>query len=217
MDVNYLLTQVINLTWQLGILLGFLIGFLVLWRSGYLVKRPYRLVIKVPRANGTFKTLLAKGRYLKNGKFEIQYAWNNSIQVNPPDEGVVKEGNVIEGLSKTRSEIVWLEDETIDEKNIGRTAVIPEAAQLAYASAFETDWERTHRANKWEKFAVPLSFLFGALLILAGIYMYGQMMSESNMAIAASNREVADSIHRLVNPEDFKQTETTTTTGPPPG
>lgn len=181
---------------SMGTIMGFVTPLLVLlflgiiayilYATGILFPRPLTAIIRVPRLGGGIETYIAKARKLKDGKLELAYSTFNIVKVNAPRDDQIQYGKFIEGSSKSKNEVDWFNDVHIDSSNLTLTAAISESAELMYATNFAMMWDRTHKPNKLLELAGPAAFIIAALIIFAGIYLFGQMFNAGAQAQAAS-------------------------------
>lgn len=184
----------------LGFLLLLVLGIMIfLHASGMLVRRPYRVLQLIPRANGGFKPFLSKGRFLKSGKFEIFYSMNDKTAVNAPKESQIHEGNWLFARSESKDKVHWLEDIEIDDQAIKSKLALTEGMELAFAVQHDTAYKRTHSPNRLEQY-FPLFAILIAALILGGAFVLATgQASFSNAEVVKSNQALTEQIARLMN------------------
>jgi hypothetical protein len=188
-----------------------------LYFTGILTTRKYKITVLSPRANGAYKIVQAKGRFLKNGKFELFYGYNDIVKVNSPKQDFIFEGDALFGIAYSRDEINWIEDMTFDEatKTLIEKASVPEAAQLAYAMNYDEVYQRTHKANFWIQQLPYIAFLVAAIIVGLGVYIGNSAVSASNHEVAVSNSALLEKLLSNSTTVIYKTvpTSTTTTTG----
>jgi hypothetical protein len=185
-----------------------------LYFTGVLTTRKYKVTVLAPRANGAYKVVQAKGRFLKNGKFELFYGYNDIVKVNAPKQDFIFEGDALFGIAYTRDEINWIEDMTFDEatKNLIEKASVPEAAQQTYAMNYDEVYQRTHKANFWMQQLPYIAFLVAAIIIGVGIYVGNNAVAASNHEVSASNAALLEKLLSNSTTVIYKTAATGTTT-----
>ena len=184
-----------GMTVMILILVIFLaVAVAIVYYTGLLVPRKYTCKIFIPRAEGRFKLVEAKGRFIKDAKFEVSYSWDKKVIVDAPLEKYVHEGDVLWGQSTTEKEIIWIPDIEISADSVQFNAAIPEAAQITWATVFASQFERTHQQSPLLQILIPAAFIIGALIIFFGAYIGNKELSDSNHALAASNSAFAEKL-----------------------
>lgn len=192
--------------------------------SNIFTQRPYTVVERIPRSGGAFRSIIAKGRFLKKkspdeaGRFEINYGLLENRVVNAPDEADVAPGELLECISKTKEEVMWIKSVSIAGENITLGGSVPEDAQLAYAVAYDSSYQRTHQMSAWMNYLPHIVFALCALgLIIASVW--GTLeTSKSEMAIATNLGATLDRFNNVTCVKEIvKTTPSTSLPGLPPG
>lgn len=104
-----------------GVLLGGAVLIAAgLWVSGILKRSRFTCFIWEARA-GNYQVHVAKGDYMKGGKFEVIFGPFDKMVVPAPPNSAIRPGNQIHGFSYQRNDIAWndgpsitINDETTD-------------------------------------------------------------------------------------------------------
>lgn len=177
----------VNLGVPVFMVICFVTLIAVLFASGMLTRYPYTCILRIPRQGGGYKPIILPGRSVKNGKIEMRFGLFDKLQVAEPSEDCTEEGrvedsvklpgklkfvksmnsaDVLEGVMNSKEEVTWFKSVDIDETEIKFKALVPENAQLAYAVAFESDWNRTHKMKSLEKYLPAAAIIICAFMVL---------------------------------------------------
>lgn len=159
-------------TGVLGIAIIIALGigaYLVASQMGLLTRRDVKCVVFAKRANGGVELKLPKGRFLKNGLFEIAYDNKNVDKIEAPSEEFIYPGNMII-FSRTERDTHWPSTIKIDESRVTVEPAVLPAGKMALANEIETDLERFKEQDKMEKYLPYVALIIAGLLIGAGFY-----------------------------------------------
>lgn len=147
------------------------LGVLVLfaYKTGILSRKPYKVIIRSPRSGG-WKIHMAKGRFIKNGKFEVFYSLNDKVTTQAPDDKCILEGNILEGYSRSRDDIVWVDEMIFDDTKLTAEPAMNPAMKVSYATALKEEMERYTKPDPWAQYFPYASFLIGAFIL--GMFFY---------------------------------------------
>ncbi len=154
----------------IGVLIAVGLGvYLVATQTGILTRRDIKCVVFAKRANGGVELKFPKGRFLKNGLFEIAYDNKNVDKIEAPSEEFIYPGNMII-FSRTERDTHWPSTIRIDESKVTVEPAVLPAGKMALANEIETDIERFKEQDKMEKYMPYIALIIAGLLIGAGFY-----------------------------------------------
>lgn len=106
----------------------------------------------------------AKGRHLKDGKFEISYGWNDKITTEaPPEEYFYPSGDVF-FYREDRENHFPLKLE-INEGIIRAEPALSNALKIAYAQSVKESAERFREQNKLLQYAPYIAVIIGFIIV----------------------------------------------------
>lgn len=179
----------------LAIILIALLLAAALWYSGLLKSRKMRftLFLNEPRANGTFRTLIAKGDYLPkdNDKFEVYYGPFDVVinQLSPKGECIGPD-NQIHGYCKQRSDITWIPWNKInlDATQLSLEPLLDPGIRITLLTLLKEAHHRFQEQDKWKQYLPLMSIVVAALIIVLPIMLgLGQIADKLGITAGAMN------------------------------
>ncbi len=189
-------SSLINLGIPIILLLFLAVIGVILYASGVLTKYPYKCILRIPRSGGGHKIMTVPGRSVKGGKMEIKFGWFDKLTVAEPEQAIIQEGDVIEGVMNSKEEVTWIKDIEINEAEMKFKAVVPENAQLTFAVVYDSAFQRTHKAKAWMQFAPYIALIVAAVILFGGMYVFGNMTKDGMMSYASA---VDQNTHTMEN------------------
>lgn len=179
-----------------GLVWFFLLGGLivvgaVVFGTGMLEKWSHKCIIRIPRLNG-FKTIVAKGRHLKNGKFMVMYDWRTKVEVAAPKDEDTGEGNVVEGVSYTKNDIFWCKV-GIDNTQIKIEPALAPGMVIAVANTMKESAVRFTKPSILDKLGIPASIILG-FVIFAIAVMFGMQMISKEFSLMAGQLQESNGL-----------------------
>jgi len=195
------------LVWAL--LLGVVAGAIYISaRMGLFTNRPYKVNVYAPRINGEVELIKAKGRFLKNGKFEIWYGVNQTDSTEAPKEEYFNINKEISFVREDRDSyyptIIYIDNTKIIAEPTNSNAAKIAAFQVMYEQA-----QRFSKPNKWAQMLDKMAFAAAAvMLFVAIIYGLGDLGKKFESVSNSLNNVASkfDNIDKIT----FKQTTTQT-------
>jgi hypothetical protein len=184
--LNNVGSTIINIGLPLILLLFLAVIGIAVYKSGILTRYPYTCLLRSPRSGGYYKISSVKGRSVKGGKMELKFGMWDKVTVSEPKEEYVQEGNFLEGIMNSKEEVTWIKTVEVNEAELKLKAAVPENAQLAYAVAFGSAYERTHKQKAWMQFAPYVALIIAAVILFGGMYVQGNMNKDGMNAYAAA-------------------------------
>lgn len=200
-------SSIVNLGVPLIMVLFLGVIGVIAYSSGILTRYPYKCILRLPRAGGAYKIVTVPGRSLPKGKgFEMKFGWWDKLVVSEPREEYTQQGDYLEGIMHSKEEVTWVKGVEIDATDIKFRAAVPENAQLTFAVAYDSAFQRTHKMKAWMQFAPHISLIIAAVILFGGMYVLGNMMKEASAANA-------DAINRVLQNATVVVYKTASTTG----
>jgi len=187
------------------------LGIGILYLSGIMTKRPYRIIELVPRANGLVDMIVAKARKLENnkGQAEIFYGAFSKRIVNVWKEDYVGINNTVWGTAINDKEMQWIDKVNVDNE-VKAHAAVTEGRQLNFAVGWQAAWDRFKNEKAWMQYLPLLSIIIAALLFGGGLFLAANMIKDSMNSYSASNAQIAQAISStFANATIIKQVSTT--------
>jgi len=189
-------SSLINVGMPVILLLFLAVIGVMLYASGVLTKYPYKCILRIPRSGGGYKVITVPGRSVKGGKMEIKFGIFDKLTVAEPEQAIIQEGDVIEGVMNSKEEVTWIKDIEINEAEMKFKAAVPENAQLTFAVSYDSAFRRTHKQKAWMQFAPYVALIVAAVIIFGGMYVQGNMLKDGISSYAAA---VDRNTHNLEN------------------
>lgn len=141
-----------------------LIGAVLYW-GGMLKRYKYKVTIWEPRADGSIKEVKGKGGYLKNGKFEVAFGFNDKMVVIAPQGACIRPDNTIHGYSKQRNDIAWIHKITVKEESILLEPLNDPGIKVTIVNGMKDEVQRYKETSKWKEY-IPIAGLIAAAIII---------------------------------------------------
>jgi len=165
-----------------------LVGFVaVLYMSGILIHRKYKVHLFMPRSGGDHELGEARGRMLKNGRFGIKYGLTSKeIEVEAPPENCIHFGDVIYGYSPSKEEMYWIPVVKIDTSHLTAEPTASPALRITYANGVKEINDRFSLPNQLKEYAIVGTLLILGVAIGLGNYFGQQKVADSMHEVSAS-------------------------------
>lgn len=141
---------------------------------GFLESRPYKCLIFSPRQNGAMRHETRKGRKMKNGKFEIFYAWNDKSTIECPKEEFFDEANGISFLHPTRDTFIPIQRIELGAETLKLITdpTMDNAMKVIFTKEARETVERLSKPDPFVQYMPWLSVIL-ACIILGGSLLWG--------------------------------------------
>lgn len=215
----------------INVIIGFLplfflglitIAAVVAYRSGFIFKHPFNVVVVSPRV-GSPKLIMARGRKLsgkQSGMFEILYGFTEKVQVQAPLDEWIHPDNTLFCLRTSETDHTWCELR-IDQTRIKLDPTSNPAMRTIYASAMKEETARYTEENWLVKNAPAVAFIVAIVIIglaqflAADKYYAGAKIQSDAFLTGADN--IAGAFSKAVNITETTQgTQATQPQTPPP-
>ena len=196
-----------------------LVGFVaLLFMSGLLVHRKYKVHLFMPRSGGDHELGEAWGRMLDKGRFGIKYGMmGKEIEVQAPPENCIHYGNVLYGYSPSKDEIYWIPTLSVDPSHLTAEPTASPALRITYANGVKAINDRFSLPNQLKEYAIVGTLLILGVAIGLGNYFGQQKVADSLHEVSASFGAVSAQLNNatiVIQKAGLASTTTTTPTNP---
>ena len=186
-----------NLVW-LGAGLSFLlVAGVVIWfakTKGYLERRPYEVTVFVPRADSTLKPTKARGRFIKEGKFEIAYSMNDVDVVPELKEKYIFDGKKVYFMSHTRGSYFPVTHFEAQDEVLKVEPTLDPSLKVTYIQGIKEEVARFTKPNPWMQYAPFISVVVACLILSIGVYVGNNMIVDSNTQLIGEINKVTQQL-----------------------
>lgn len=175
------------------IFVALLFGVGVLYMSGLLKRRKYKIFLWEPRANN-WEITQAKGENLPGGKeSELFYGPFQTQKVLAIPGNAVRPGNQVYGYSKDRTDIHWIDADafTLNDTEMRAEPALDPGMKITTLNLLVEEADRFQEKEKWKEFIWPMTTIAVAVIFGLVVMLGLGWVSDSNNKIAASNQAVA--------------------------